>query len=414
MAVLLVLSACVCATLAAPSGQASGGVKDVDFLMPSVQPKVADTYLCIPMKMGKTPKYIVGYKPHANMAIAHHMLLYGCATPGDSQPVWNCGEMAVAESEYNTGPVCGSGASILYAWAMDAPALTLPEDVGFKVGGDTGVNYLVLQVHYKDVSSFLPPGNGHDSSGITMTMTDKPQKRRAGVYLMGTSGKIDPHTVTYMETACDYNLSFDVHPFAFRTHAHTLGKVTSGYRIRNGEWTEIGRQSPQKPQMFYNATTQGMVIKKGDTLAARCTMKNDLDHVVRIGSTQNDEMCNFYMMYYTEEGDHTMPNTYCFSGGPPGYYWAYDHRMQNKLDTMPRTVSVIPGETEPLQQTAEPGLYENQSMEDNDVDNIYDVKGADMNVDINGLPQYEIEELLEYFRQRGPRADDEDEYVYRK
>ena len=30
-------------------------------------------------------------------------------------------------------------------------------EVGFEVGGNSGINYLVLQVHYKDVSSFLPP-----------------------------------------------------------------------------------------------------------------------------------------------------------------------------------------------------------------------------------------------------------------
>ena len=30
-------------------------------------------------------------------------------------------------------------------------------DAGFMVGGDTGINYLVLQIHYKDVSNFLPP-----------------------------------------------------------------------------------------------------------------------------------------------------------------------------------------------------------------------------------------------------------------
>ncbi len=31
-------------------------------------------------------------------------------------------------------------------------------DVAFKVGKDTDIQYLVLQVHYKDVSRFLPPG----------------------------------------------------------------------------------------------------------------------------------------------------------------------------------------------------------------------------------------------------------------
>lgn len=30
------------------------------------------------------------------------------------------------------------------------------------------------------------------------------------------------------------------------------GKVVSGYRIRNGQWTLIGRQSPQLPQVLLN------------------------------------------------------------------------------------------------------------------------------------------------------------------
>lgn len=29
------------------------------------------------------------------------------------------------------------------------------------------------------------------------------------------------------------------------------GKVVSGYRVRNGQWTLIGRQSPQVPQVGY-------------------------------------------------------------------------------------------------------------------------------------------------------------------
>ena len=30
-------------------------------------------------------------------------------------------------SQYRSGQVCGSGSKILYAWAMDAPSLTLPK-----------------------------------------------------------------------------------------------------------------------------------------------------------------------------------------------------------------------------------------------------------------------------------------------
>mgnify|MGYP000588515355 CR=1 FL=1 len=41
--------------------------------------------------------------------------------------------MASTDSGYKKSPVCKTGARILYAWAMDAPPLKLPE-------GRTGVH----------------------------------------------------------------------------------------------------------------------------------------------------------------------------------------------------------------------------------------------------------------------------------
>ena len=76
--------------------------------------------------------------------------------------------MHAASQQFDQAPVCQSGDNIIYAWAMDAPALTLPDGVAFKVGGDTDIQWLVLQVHYKDVSSFQPPSQ---SSVLTHTHT---------------------------------------------------------------------------------------------------------------------------------------------------------------------------------------------------------------------------------------------------
>ncbi len=81
----------------------------------------------------------------------------------------------------------------------------------------------------------------------------------------------------------------EIIPFAYRTHAHKLGVVNSGYVIKTDpitqeqEWIELGRRSPQLPQMFYPVTNQGIQINKGDVLAARCTMYNFKDHKVSIG-----------------------------------------------------------------------------------------------------------------------------------
>lgn len=78
----------------------------------------------------------------------------------------------------------------------------------------------------------------------------------------------------------------EIHPFAYRTHAHKLALVNSGYLVTKNEgkskWTEIGRRSPQLPQMFFPVSNE-IVAKKGDVIAARCTMHNFRDHEVSIG-----------------------------------------------------------------------------------------------------------------------------------
>jgi peptidylglycine monooxygenase len=52
----------------------------------------------------------------------------------------------------------------------------------------------------------------------------------AGVVLLGTGGAIPPMSVTNMETECAVTEKKAIYPFAYRTHTHTLGKMTySGY-----------------------------------------------------------------------------------------------------------------------------------------------------------------------------------------
>lgn len=60
-------------------------------------------------------------------------------------------------SSEETSSPCGQGSSsqIIYAWARDAPPLVLPDGVGFKVGKDSPIKYIVLQVHYAHVDKFL-------------------------------------------------------------------------------------------------------------------------------------------------------------------------------------------------------------------------------------------------------------------
>lgn len=38
--------------------------------------------------------------------------------------------------------------------------------------------------------------------------------------------------------------------------------------------------------------------------------------------TNEDEMCNFYVMYYSES--EPLQTKYCFTNGPPTYRWSTD------------------------------------------------------------------------------------------
>ncbi|XP_034751399.1 peptidyl-glycine alpha-amidating monooxygenase isoform X2 [Etheostoma cragini] len=273
----------------------------VEIRMPGLVPTGSDTYLCTAFPVPTSrDAYIVDFIPHASMDTVHHMLLFGCQTPASTSSYWDCGSVQ---------GTCADEASIMYAWARNAPPTKLPKDVGFKVGRNSGMSHFVLQIHYGDVSAFKD--HHRDCSGLTLRMTSKPQPFIAGIYLlMSVDTVILPgKRVTNADIACDYT-SYPIYPFAFRTHTHHLGKVVSGYRIRDGKWSLIGRQSPQLPQAFYPAN-KDVNVKYGDTIAARCVFTGEgRTSKTYIGGTSDDEMCNFYIMYYMDS-KHSIPYMNC-------------------------------------------------------------------------------------------------------
>ncbi|XP_075788183.1 peptidyl-glycine alpha-amidating monooxygenase isoform X2 [Pelodiscus sinensis] len=267
------------------------GLTDValDIRMPGVTPKQSDTYLCMSLHLPMDEEaYVVDFRPQASMDTVHHMLLFGCNVPSSTDNYWDCDE-----------GTCTDKSNILYAWARNAPPTRLPKGVGFKVGGETGSKYFVLQVHYGDISAFKDKHK--DCSGVTLHLTRQRQPLIAGMYLMMSVNTVIPpgEKVVDADIACRYQ-QYPMHLFAYRVHTHRLGKVVSGYRVRNGQWTLIGRQSPQLPQAFY-PVEHPVDISFGDTLAARCVFTGEGRTTdTHIGGTASDEMCNFYIMYYME------------------------------------------------------------------------------------------------------------------
>uniref|UniRef100_A0A671NWS2 Peptidyl-glycine alpha-amidating monooxygenase B-like n=1 Tax=Sinocyclocheilus anshuiensis TaxID=1608454 RepID=A0A671NWS2_9TELE len=274
-------------------------------------------------------RVILDFVPHATMDTAHHMILYGCKTPYATQGYWDCGK------ELGT---CRDQAKIMYAWARNAPPTKLPKGA-------------LLSPHHFCLTAARSI-HSEDCSGLTLRMTSKRQPFIAGMYLMMSVDTVIPpgKKVTNADIACTYTSS-PMYPFAFRTHTHSLGKVVSGYRVRNGQWTQIGRQSPLLPQAFYPVTNT-IDVRNGDILAARCVFTGEgRTAVTQIGGTSNDEMCNFYIMYYMDN-TRAVPYMNCGDDGSSELFRnipseanilipvSPDHMMSMKHDTYVLTCDV--------------------------------------------------------------------------
>ncbi|GMR53697.1 hypothetical protein PMAYCL1PPCAC_23892, partial [Pristionchus mayeri] len=302
-----------------------GNDSSFSFRVPPVLPQ-AESYLCTSLQVNEATS-IIGFDVLNEKHNAHHILLFGCPEPGSDSPVWDCGEMASDEwTGRERAPPCSANPSILYAWAHDAPNLQLPKDVAFKIGGEKSkLQHIVMQVHY------MQEPEDEDESGVDIKFTASLISKEASTMLLVTGGEIPPLSTESLETACTIDEDVIMHPFAFRVHTHSLGVLAEGYLVqdKNGvdSWTLIGRRDPQLPQMFVPVSNTSLVIKKGDIVTARCIMVNESPSVVSVGSRGEDEMCNFYVMYWSE-GSSLRDNT-CFSPGAPSYYWSSEAQLNH-------------------------------------------------------------------------------------
>lgn len=264
----------------------------MDLVMPGAHPTKNDDYLCSSfdvsnMTGGMEPVHVTGFVPHAKANKAHHMLLYTCGEPNrEPGVVYDCLHHSM----------CRSQQSIMFAWAKNAPATSLPQGVSFTVNPKVA-RYLVLQIHYAH------PLEEKDHTGLSLTYQRSETKYRAGILLMVLGRLTIPANTatTHGDINCKLPSPVPLHMFGYRTHAHGLSTVITGY-VYNEEghkYRQIAAGSPQWPQAFYPMKKVN-TVQPEEVVTARCTYNSTgVTHDTHIGSTAGDEMCNLYIMYFT-------------------------------------------------------------------------------------------------------------------
>ena len=271
---------------------------ELRLVMPGAEPSREDDYLCSAFDVmalsgaadNKTELHVTGFNPGADADKAHHMLLYTCDEPlKPPGEVYDCLHHSL----------CKGGQSIMFAWAKNAPPTSLPSGVSFKLK-PVERRFLVLQVHYAHQLQ------DRDFTSLSLSYQVEPTEFDAGILLMLRSQlTIPPNTlVTHGDVNCKLPSKVPLHLFAYRTHAHSLSPVITGYAYNEEghEYREIARASPQWPQAFY-PMKQVETVNPGEILAARCSYNSTgVSHVTNIGSSAGDEMCNLYIMFFTRPG----------------------------------------------------------------------------------------------------------------
>lgn len=261
-----------------------------------------EEYRCKAIELSEPVQFITGLQILGNMKLDHHMTVTSCE---NIDPAGRHGD------SFDCNNSCYPGEKRrLFTWALDADGIKFEKGVGFKVSGNTRLNYLVLQVHY---NGDIPVGYIDTESAYLLTMTYQHLPYQVGVYTLGDNGLIPPKQEKYhMDAACEVKFNYDIVPINYRTHAHNISSVISGYVIKNGDYIELGRMSPKQPEEFYPVTIKNLIVTKGDYLVSRCTYNSmKRDYITPIGPTHTDEMCVFYLLFYTDYQGR-LENEYCF------------------------------------------------------------------------------------------------------
>eukprot|EP01084_Bolivina_argentea_P034773 64410_1 len=247
-----------------------------------------------------------------NEGVVHHIALYNCPSYRvTSQSHVNTEGVCDEWDENMPSKYCRNG-QMLHGFGVGTNNFTYPVHVGYEIGADSTVNYLLMEMHYENTYLL---NNVSDTSGVRIWYTPQIRKYSAGNIMFGLNPTIPnyhliPHGVSrvvntaYCLPKCMQNgiPAKGVKAFAVLLHQHYLGAVLKLRIVRNG--TEL---KPILEDYAYDFNYQQTVkiderdIFPTDTLILEChynTLHINNSNVTFGGESTQDEMCLAQIVVY--------------------------------------------------------------------------------------------------------------------
>lgn len=272
--------------------------------------------------------HIIRIEPHVTTfgeygGIVHHMDLFACQTsPSEEfhgldpmdQKEW-CGVDEFLES---------SCRQIMWAYDKGADAFDFPESMGMLLGPSSGIDSILMQIHYLLPEDYESDGLGfHDASFFRLFTEPVQRPHDVGMFGFLDAKNLDippgresfefrvhlAPSQLYNMIAADIQEHGKIYPIAAHLHGHDhlIGARLEHYRDNAliGTYGDItpfhGYGHDQTFLTLINSTAESNVepILEGDSLTFVCTYDSSLEtNHIYYGVSYGDEMCAPLLLYY--------------------------------------------------------------------------------------------------------------------
>lgn len=286
--------------------------------MPIANITKPDTYLCYAVPVNTMPSgSIVGYQVYSKKNVAHHVSIAVCQGYESDTPLWDCREQQ--------GSICIDRVVSIggkEGFQNEYAEMDLPEDIGVEIGPRTGLDYLILQVHYKSQSTaedlIYPTVN------LTLKLIEGRRPYRMQKMILISLGYIPASSIFSSEIAFKWT-GQRIQAITYVIHTHNYGQMVEGYLIKKGVVSLIGRKKVTGHANPEYDIEGSMFIEYGDIIAARCIYRNNETFPVKFGVRNQDEMCNFAITFkYRSDDSLTYPMVIIQSQNAQNSTWCAD------------------------------------------------------------------------------------------
>lgn len=234
-------------------------------------------------------------------ALVHHSDTYLCPAglpeaQNDTTIIWNCG-MTVDERDdvRPHAPACQGEPVIIFPSKEDL-ILKPPSAYRLRDKRNKESGQLVMELHFAKLDQHLdiePVTTGREGISLHFVPQSKVKEWVNILALsadMSSGQKVLPsRRISHVDLVCEIPYNVTVIPMSFVTHTHAMATRVSGWRVTpDGMWTLIGVtkghiMTEDKHMHKLAPDAEGMVMKAGDRIAARCTYNNTRDQDIVIG-----------------------------------------------------------------------------------------------------------------------------------